>query len=282
MTYEYFYDAITSNQRDVAERTGGNLFDSTGNRARPEETYPLSPMYLLLDTNVTAAYYLPRSTNSQRVRNRIENIFNSVRSGASDHFFYLPNFCVAEVFSVFMKHAFGSWNRHVSSKGTIDKRVYESLCNQFEIDIHNARFIYHYELSRYHVLGINLVAPVDHYFRIFRGKHQTVPMGTFDHLIISMGIHLAHIHGHQNVAVISADHRLTKILAKCKSRIPIMTIQKLKLDRATEITGRSFKPDIFPQHVNLATANNTDLTNLFGKWPLPEGRVPRVYRWLKI
>jgi hypothetical protein len=37
-------------------------------------------------------------------------------------------------------------------------------------------------------------------------------MGTFDHLIISMGIHLAHIHGRENVAILSADDRLTDIL----------------------------------------------------------------------
>lgn len=128
----------------------------------------------------------------------------------------------------------------LAAKARLTSACNESLCNQFEIDIHNARFIYHYELSRYHVLGINLVAPVDHYFRIFRGKRQTTPMGTFDHLIISMGIHLAHIHGYQNVAVISADHRLTKILAKCKSQIPVKTIQKLKLGSGDGNNGTFF------------------------------------------
>jgi hypothetical protein len=44
-------------------------------------------MYLLLDTNVTAAYYLSRSMNSPCVCKRIENIFDSVRSGATKHFF---------------------------------------------------------------------------------------------------------------------------------------------------------------------------------------------------
>ena len=156
-----------------------------------------------------------------------------MRSGESEHFFYLPNFCVAEVFSVFMKHTFGTWNNHVKKKGTIDTRVYRSLVNQFEADIHNGAFIYHYELSRYHVLGINLVAPVDHYYRFRRGKRrQVAPMGTFDHLIISMGIHLAHIHGRENVAIISADDRLTDILKKCVGGISSATERKLKLDRA--------------------------------------------------
>lgn len=57
----------------------------------------------------------------------IENIFDHGRTHPGNLFFYLPNFCVAETFSVFMKHSFGAWNSHVKKKGTIDTRVYKSL-----------------------------------------------------------------------------------------------------------------------------------------------------------
>lgn len=239
-------------------------------------------MYLLLDSNITAGYYLPRSLNSKKAKDRIQTIFDSVRSRESDHFFYLPNFCVAEVFSVFMKHTFGTWNSHVKKKGTIDTRVYRSLVKQFETDIHNGAFIYHYELSRYHILGINLVAPVDHYFRFRRGKSRRVtPMGTFDHLIISMGIHLAHIHGRENVAILSADDRLTDILSKCLDGIPAATMRKLKLDTAEAVTGRKFESETFPRYANLKTATTADLEDLFGAWPPPVGTLPKVYRWTK-
>jgi hypothetical protein len=94
-------------------------------------------------------------------------IFDSTRSHASSPVLYIPNFCIAEVFSVFAKHAFGKWNRHVKKKkGTIDKRVYKSLVRQFGSDIHNGAFLNQYELSRYHILGIDLVAPVDHHYQI--------------------------------------------------------------------------------------------------------------------
>lgn len=105
-------------------------------------------------------------------------------------------------------------------------------------------------------------------------------MGAFDHLIISMGIHLAHIHGPENVAIVSADNRLTDILSKCKYPIKPATIRKLKLEIAEEVTGRSFSADLFPQHINLKTAKNSDLKALFGTWPLPVENVPEVYRWL--
>jgi len=238
-------------------------------------------MYLLLDANVTAGYYLPRSLRSSRAQKRIENIFDSVRSGASEHFFYIPNFCVAEVFSVFMKYAFGSWNRHVARKGTIDKRVYNSLVRQFKKDIHNGRFLYHYELARYHVLGINLVAPIDHHYQFNRRRKDILPMGTFDHLIISMGIHLAHIHGSEKVAIISTDDRLTDILTKCKTSISARTLKKLKLDIAEEVTGKPFSSRLFPKHVNLKTATNAQLVQLFGCWPLAVPSKSRAYRWLR-
>lgn len=250
--------------------------------------------YILLDSNVTAAYYLPRSCRSKHVCERIENIFDSARSGESEFFFYLPNFCVAEVFSVFMKYTFGKWNSHIKSIGTLDTRVYKSLVKQFESDIHNGKFIYHYELARYHVLAINLVAPIDHHFQISRRKKvvhtkkkralrkvkSPRPAGTFDHLIIAMGIHLARIHGSENVTVVSADSRLIEVLAKCKSKIPKRTIEKLKLDNAESLTGIPFVPASFPKHVDLVHATNSQLEMALGSWPLKIASKPHVYRWL--
>jgi hypothetical protein len=239
-------------------------------------------MYLLLDSNVTAGYYLPRSLDSIKARDRIQNLFWSIRSKSSDHFLYIPNFCIAEVFSVFMKYAFGGWNPHVRNKGgTIDKRVYQSLVDQFQGDIHNGKFIYHLELNRYHVLGINLVAPIDHYYRISKGKGNVCPCGTFDHLIISMGITLSHIHGRDNVCIVSSDERLTNILAKCNSLEKPSIIKRLKLDIAKVVVGRPFDKELFPKYVNLKTARKADLEAVFGAWPLEVGNIPAHYRWLR-
>jgi len=239
-------------------------------------------MYLLCDANVVAGYYLPRCLSSVRARERIRVIMESIRSGAADHFLYIPNFCIAEVFSVFAKHSFGRWNQHVRSRGTIDSRVYKSIVRQFEEDIHNGRFLYQYELGRYHILGIDLVAPVDHYYQISRSKgRRHAPMGTLDHLIISMGIQLAHVHGVENTAIITADSRLTDVLAKLCQGLPAKTVRKLKLEIAEEVTGRKFGPELFPRYINLKTATKKDLIDLFGTWPLPVDKMPKVYRWLR-
>lgn len=241
---------------------------------------PSGRRYLLLDANVVAGYYLPRSLNSERARDRIAGIINSARTSAVDLFLYIPNFCIAETFSCFMKHGFSPRNQHVKSAGgKIDLRVYESLVNQFQKDIHNGSVINQYELSRYHVLGVNLVAPIDHYFKIRRRDKNHLPMGTMDHLIISMGIQLGKIHGPEHVIVISTDTRLCDVVEKARAGLGDQVVRKLKLNIAKEVTGRAYSPSIYPRCVNLASARNQDLADVFGTWPLPIGKMPKVYRW---
>lgn len=241
--------------------------------------------YFLLDANITAAYYLPRSIRSKKAANNIEIILNHIRS-FQNHFLYIPNFCIAETFSVFMKHTFGHWNRHVRKHGagkrTIDKRIYQNLVKSFETDIHNGKFMYHYELNRYHILGINLVAPIDHYYQMKR-KKNVMPAGTFDHLIISMGVHLAHIHGRENVCILTADQRMSDLLDKCKSEIKKDTIRKLKLRIAEEVCGKPFSGKLFPHHLNLAICKERNLKEVFGTWPLESNKkcLKSVYRWTK-
>jgi len=235
-------------------------------------------MYGLLDANVTAAYYLARSMRSAKAVQCIRNIVDSVRTRATQHFLYIPNFCIAETFSVLMKYAFGKWNPHLKHTKTIDKRVYTGLVEQFQRDIHNGQVLYQYELSRYHILAHDLVAPIDHHYQHTRGKKRHVPMGTFDHLYVAMGIHLAHVHGSDNVVLLTADDRVANIVGRCRDGIPANTIHKLKLEIAEEVTGRKFGPALFPRCLNLKTATKKELAAIFGLWPLPVVGTPTIYR----
>jgi hypothetical protein len=239
--------------------------------------------YVLLDANVTAAYYLPRSLRSVRARSRIEAIINAARSGNADIFLYIPNFCVAEVFSTLMKYAFGQWNTHVTrAGGRIDRRVYERLVAQFQRDIHDGAVINQYELSRYHVLGINLVAPIDHHFQIRRAGGNHRPMSTLDHLLVSMGIQLAKVHGPDRVVLVSADRRLCDVLKKCRAGLRSRVIDRLKLRIAREVTGRDYSPDLYPSVVDLARATNAELAAALPGWPFGAVEVRNVYRWLRV
>ncbi|MBN1916971.1 MAG: hypothetical protein JW889_03595 [Verrucomicrobia bacterium] len=198
-------------------------------------------------------------------------IIESVRSGATDHFLYIPNFCIAEVFGVFAKYAFCRW----SMKGTIDGRVYESLRSQFQKDIHNAALLYHYELARYHVLAIGMVAPIDYYFQVTRRrktKSKPKPAGAFDQLIVAMGIHLTKIHGPGNVVIITADHRLSKVVERCRKLVSASAWKKLHLDEVERFVGIPFTPESFPLVLHLPTATRTTYTEVFGTWPLPQNK----------
>lgn len=177
------------------------------------------------------------------------------------------------------KYTYGKWNRQVQGD-TIDTRVYHSLRDQFASDIHNAALFYHLELSRYHVLAVDLVAPIDHYFQIKRRVQaqkgrNLVPAGSFDHAILAMGIHLVRIHGAESVLVVSADDRLLDVLNKCRGGLPARTISKLGIDKASERIGIQFSRESFPIGVNLKSARTAELKDAFGDWPLP---VPRNYR----
>jgi hypothetical protein len=225
--------------------------------------------YCLFDASVIVPYFLIKAHKNGGVHKRAAVLIESVRSGETNHFFYIPNFCIAEVFSTFAKYAYGDWNKQVKS-GTIHGKIHNSLRKQFESDIHNAALFYHYELARYHVLAVNLVAPVDHYFKLTRGASKTVaPAGAFDQLIVAMGIHLTKIHGAGNVVVITADNRLAKLIKKCRSRISDSARRTMQLSGAENLVGIPFCADSFPLVLNLDTAKDNDLEVVFGKWPLP-------------
>jgi len=227
-------------------------------------------MYCLFDSSVIAAYYCPSTTRSKKLVKRARNLIESVRSGESKHFFYIPNFCIAETFSVFMKYAYSNWNRSRNS-GSLHGKTHNMIRAQFQNDIHNAHLFYHYELNRYHILAINLVAPIDHHYKLYRKKKKRGqnPAGTFDQLIIAMGLHLVKIHGRNNVVIITADDRLARIVDKCRLPIPISARNRLKLKDAAILTGIPFKPESFPLVMNMAKITKTKLKETFGAWPLP-------------
>jgi hypothetical protein len=228
-------------------------------------------MYFIIDANIAAGYYLPQSMTSEKARYRIKCIIDYIRLNIDKHFIYIPNICIAETFSVFYKYAFGAWNPHVIKNGKITRTQFLDIVDKFQTDIHNGKFMYHYEVNRYHILGINYIAPIDHYFQYSRktnAKKRITPMGTFDHIIISMAMHLSHIHGNKNTCLITTDSRMSNMLNKCKSKISRKTQERIGLDIAENVCGRPFSMNLFPEHLNLKDCTNDDLVKIFGKWPL--------------
>jgi hypothetical protein len=237
-------------------------------------------MHFLLDANVTAGYYLPDSLKNKRAVRRIQAIIDATRTKKRNDFFFIPNFCIAEVISTFTKYAYGKWNRHLEGKHTLDKRVFQSLVGQFHKDIHNGKVLYHCELNRYHLLTSHVITPIDHYFKISKGSDNVNPAGTIDHLIVGMAIQLGRIHGPQNICVLTADNRLAAILDRCKKPITEGTRDKLKLDIFEDIAGIKLQPEIVPLHLNLGHARETDIEQVIDGWPIQAITPKGIYRWL--
>jgi len=233
--------------------------------------------FCLLDANLVAGYYLPESLKSERARHRIKTIIESIRKGACPEvFLYVPNFCIAEIFSVFARYCWATWDGSVKKNlpGGLDQRKYNSICRKFHQDIHNGVVLQQVELNRYHVLATDLINPVDAHYQYHRhhpgGKrYRKQMMSAADHLIIGMGIHLAKIHSRKNFAILTADHRLANILDRAKSVKPNMA-QRLGLVDKAQALGLEYGPDIYPQVFHLGKTRDTDLAEYFGEWPLPQ------------
>jgi hypothetical protein len=236
--------------------------------------------YLILDASVVASYYVPESGDrfkylSDRIRVLMEAVKTS-RSG--NRRLLIPSVCIPEVFSIFSKYRFGSWNPQV--KRTINDISYWRARLQFHNDIHNGRHIQQLDLSRYHILATDLISPVDHYYEYYRQHARKLnkrPMGASDHMIIAMGIDLVKTRGRECVLIVTADRRMGHIIERAKS-IKRKSAAKLGLLKTAQDLGLRYGPDIYPRVLNLATARTSELIAAFGEWPLSTPELPKVAR----
>jgi hypothetical protein len=224
--------------------------------------------YVLLDASVVIDYFIsdPRKVRSS---GRINTIVESVRKRAVDEVVLLiPNVCIPEVFGAFAKHALSTWNRQSLR---LDRRRYRTLRDAFRRYLHNGAVFQQYELTRYHVLATDLIAPVDHWYRLQHRNAQ--PMGAIDHLVLAMGVSLCRLNGHDAVAILTSDARMSRAVRRAKSLSASQTAALNLLGRASEL-GYRWRPEIYPRVIDLQRMPDSALRDLFGAWPLPT-RSPR-------
>lgn len=235
--------------------------------------------YLLCDASVLTDLLLPKLAHSPKAEERITTIVEAVRKRCrEDLTLYVPNICIAEVFSNLMKHAYGRWNKK-QVKQKLDLRRYKTLRKRFREYIHNGTVMTQLELNRYHILAADLIAPIDHRFQLRARKKNPVPMGAHDHLIIAMGIVLNRTHGRENVAIVTADDRMVRATNRAQT-LNENTAKQLALPKLAKELGYEWRPELYPRMLYLPKATNAELTDFFGEWPLPtagrRGVVPRA------
>lgn len=238
--------------------------------------------FILLDANIVAGYYLPESLDWIRARDRITSIVDAVRKqGTPEICIYIPEPCIAEVLTVFDRYRFATWDKRVRKRlpHRIDGSRYKKIQSQFMTDLHTGPLLQPVSLNMYHILAAKLISSVDANYEYYRyrknsKKVQKKMMSAADHTIIGIGIYLSRIHGRDNFAILTADHRLADILTKATS-IRKGTAGKLGLDNSAKQLGMEFKPQIYPRVINLAKATKKELQDFFGLWPLPLKPVAR-------
>lgn len=225
--------------------------------------------YVLLDANVPAAHFAPKSTGNRTLLARAA----AMLSGATPNFdvqFLIPNFCIAEVFSVFEKYRWGrTWNTHVKPANTLTPTEFAGARAGFRLAIHNASGILQVELDRYHVLCVDLISPVNNAYKISRNrggrKKQSRPGSTYDMLIAAMGIWLAQQHGRENFTIVTGDQRLADVLYRARSAALSQAI-KAHLTGTAASLGLTYGPELYPEVLDLAHASKAELRARFPNW----------------
>ena len=158
--------------------------------------------YRLLDAScIIDAFDFGNTSKKIRQDNLLDKILKK------EHFFYIPQFCVAEVFNTINKWCY----RKTNDKVQISEEEAKILIDRFKDMIHDRKYLYAYDLHRYHNLNCDKIFKIENSTPKIDKKSY---LSTFDILIIAMGIELQHIHGKDNFSIVSTDKRLVEVSKK--------------------------------------------------------------------
>ena len=183
----------------------------------------------------------------------------------------IPNFCIAEVFAVFEKYRWGrTWNSHVKKENCLTPTEFATARDGFKSAIHNGAEILQCDLSRYHILAVDLISPINNAYRIQRqrgknAKKQATPASTYDILVGAMGIWLQHQFGRDHFTVVTGDDRIRQVLVRAKS-VSLGKPMKRHLKAIAEGFGFVYGPSLYPEVLNLVNATPRDLSARFPDW----------------
>lgn len=239
--------------------------------------------FLLWDASVIIPYYLSQTSKNKKAMSRSKLILDSVRNHRLDAFCFIPNIVIAEVFTAFARDHYSAWDKQITRKykgGTLDARLFNKAREKFRNDIHNTALFYQYDINRYHILALDLIAPIDKYRKYYRKGHVK-SMGASDLLIGAMGMHMSKIHGHNNSTILTADRRMKAIFDDACRKLSKKKAHKLKLDKVSkELKFGEWNGKMYPNVIDLQRCKDSELIKFFGEWPLKtrkiRGKAPKA------
>ncbi|MDR3243659.1 MAG: hypothetical protein LBT79_02800 [Elusimicrobiota bacterium] len=155
-------------------------------------------------------YLLDASAFGRYIDEEYEGVIKHdiIKNKLDDYFYYIPQFCISEVFNMLAKWRYDEEYNKRYKKATITDNRYQELKNYFIKLIHDRLFLYPYDLHRYHNLNAHKIFDIEN---SVKREQPTDKLSSFDILIIAMGIELQRIHGDKNITILSCDKRLIKV-----------------------------------------------------------------------
>jgi len=170
---------------------------------------------------------------------------------------------------VFEKYRWGaSWNKHVNAKTRLTPGTFRVSRAEFHRAIHNGTELLQVELNRYHVLCLDLIAPINAAYRIKRDrttKKNVNPASTYDLLIVAMGIWLQRQYGTEDFLIATGDERVALMVKRAKS-VSLSRPMRNHLAAVADQIGLTYGPGIYPRVVDLVHAREADLEAALPGW----------------
>lgn len=178
--------------------------------------------YYLFDSSAALHFYIPH--RNPKVNETLAFLLAQKLGGNA--FFYIPIFCIAEIFNTLAKHHYRT--------NELTKSDYDDAVKKLKEHIRNRQFFYPYSMDRYHNLNTDAIFPIEHTINTeftvtglpttastgeinlalaAQNEHSHIGhyhLSTLDITIIAMGIELRRVHD-KNFALISKDKRLIQI-----------------------------------------------------------------------
>jgi hypothetical protein len=190
-------------------------------------------IHYLIDASVAVDFYRPRNSFTPPIffKHRALKRHITNQRYSRQAVIFIPAFCVAEVFNTFAKW----WIRQRAVFRS--QQQYENARQLFISHVHDRKFFYSCDLTRYHNLNCHEVFPVEHTteteFQVtglptttswadLNKKLQETDakdsvskhyVSAFDILIIAMGMELQAIHG-ERVYLLTKDARLALVASQ--------------------------------------------------------------------
>jgi hypothetical protein len=175
----------------------------------------------LFDASAAVEIYRPRSPQVGKVIQALIDQRTVLRRAA----FFIPSFCIAEVFNTFAKWHFDP----ADSRQKIDWSVYEQLVRKFRQDIRWGRMLYTYDLNRYHIMAADEIIPIEH---TVARRDERDHLSTYDILLIAMACELHYIGPAESVHLVTCDRRI-QIVCEEFRRSDIARVRR-KVSRALD------------------------------------------------